>query len=697
MGSPKVLILFLVLLILFVRGQEDLLRSDSSELIRKALSARPLLMQMKVSQAPINFTSLFFEEDETYFYAVQQPNIQLLFVRPYSKFYTFRRLTQNFAYPTVVLNEAVLGPIVANISQTNVPDLIATHDLYKFWMKTLLTKILREGSFVPTKSVKYSVCMLSFNIYEDEFDASDNEYSITSSFYCCGPDAENDNIIDCKFVNEGFVYTIIQVSLYCFRLFFVGMIVHQVNKALRYLHAKDYFLENVTNWTYVPPVYTATFVPNLRPLVYNSKYWIIIGLALLHLAIYVACIVHSITPVSWQKDGVVISPENAIRYNLVFYLILPLLFIVNICITVIKAFVQNAPNSSDNDDSSDAAEQVTLWRMLSCVGSTLERIVRFVIIAIIAGFFSWIITLFIIRLQIIDTSRAIASILTGIIHFVGLVIYLLLTPSKTWIPLLSFQQEAKGVQHNIPEMQTPQTPHEDSEDENDQQSLLQKPERRQQTTATSLLLRYLKYKVPTWIFEMIWLTSLFIPCFIAATVLIRAVWSTLLLFILDPMQVQLYLYIISLATTIWKFFNDLSTPYQRIKAYLVEKKDSKSINDVIKNNEKVIHLTEQSIKDEKREAKEQGEEPPEYKYYIILSWRRFMQLCDMINVAYLLRAVMVRLILTIFILCIYFLGTSMFDVRANVASTGKLLGGGSSIVLGLFAAGLYPIFLTFDT
>lgn len=70
--------------------------------------------------------------------------------------------------------------------------------------------------------------------------------------------------------------------------------------------------------------------------------------------------------------------------------------------------------------------------------------------------------------------------------------------------------------------------------------------------------RFFGFILPSRVFEILWVSSWFYLCYMAATFLTRFIWSTLLLFIFYPDEVQVYSYFLSLFIAIWKFMVDLN-------------------------------------------------------------------------------------------------------------------------------------------
>lgn len=155
---------------------------------------------------------------------------------------------------------------------------------------------------------------------------------------------------------------------------------------------------------------------------------------------------------------------------------------------------------------------------------------------------------------------------------------------------------------------------------------------------------FLVYMLPTIIFEGIWFLSWFILTTVFASVFTRVIWSTLLLFIFNPEQVQIYLYIVSLGTTMYKFWNDMNEPYAKVKGFIATNRFIKTIQSVEKSNVEMLKLSPTQVQNRRLVQ-------DDMYYWLIMKIEYFHELCSLVNISYFVRATMVRMFFTLFIIC----------------------------------------------
>jgi hypothetical protein len=167
--------------------------------------------------------------------------------------------------------------------------------------------------------------------------------------------------------------------------------------------------------------------------------------------------------------------------------------------------------------------------------------------------------------------------------------------------------------------------------------------------------------LPTYVFEAIWFLSWFFLCAIAATVFTRFVWSSLLLFVFNPDQVQIYLYGISILTTFYKFISDLNDPYARAKSTLVQNRWIMTTQAVQSFNKFILGMSKTQIF-ERKQTNEACD------YLMIMKIKQFRELCSLVNIDYFMRQTLVRMFFTLFIIGMLFLGTTIFAGDGNPES-----------------------------
>lgn len=150
----------------------------------------------------------------------------------------------------------------------------------------------------------------------------------------------------------------------------------------------------------------------------------------------------------------------------------------------------------------------------------------------------------------------------------------------------------------------------------------------------------------------------------------------MLLFIFNPEQVQIYLYIASLCTAFYKFYSDLNEPYAKVMAYLVANRNTMTIDQIETSNRNCIQWTKTQVKDRKRVT-------DECSYFILMKIEQFKELCHCVGVSYFIRAIIVRMLLTLFIIFMFFLGTSIFSAEKGNETF--------NLTLKILASSLLPI------
>ena len=101
--------------------------------------------------------------------------------------------------------------------------------------------------------------------------------------------------------------------------------------------------------------------------------------------------------------------------------------------------------------------------------------------------------------------------------------------------------------------------------------------------------------------------------------------------------------------TLWKFVFDLNEPYVKIKAFLMNNRPVRSIEYIKYFNEKILNMPQ-----EDRSMRKWGSEP--VNYFMVMNFELFHELCSLVNVNYLVRGIWTRVLFTLFILFMFFLG-----------------------------------------
>jgi len=170
------------------------------------------------------------------------------------------------------------------------------------------------------------------------------------------------------------------------------------------------------------------------------------------------------------------------------------------------------------------------------------------------------------------------------------------------------------------------------------------------------------YWFPSWFFEFIWMFVFYYLTYMAAATLTRFLWSSILLFTLYPDQVQTYLYIFSVLLTLYRFWNELNEPYETIRAWILSNRGSFPLEWLPRHNTRMLKMTPMQRNDRKKTSLT-GD------YIRPLTTELFLEVCKATNVGYLLRMTVVRLLVTMVVLCMFYLATTIFVPLSGSAET----------------------------
>lgn len=111
-------------------------------------------------------------------------------------------------------------------------------------------------------------------------------------------------------------------------------------------------------------------------------------------------------------------------------------------------------------------------------------------------------------------------------------------------------------------------------------------------------------------------------------------------------------------------------------AFLVANRNTMTIEQIENSNRNCLQWTRAQIKDRKRIT-------DECSYFMLLKIEQFKELCHCVGVTYFIRAIIVRMLLTLFVIFMFFLGTSIFSSEKGNESF--------NLTLKILASSLLPI------
>lgn len=117
---------------------------------------------------------------------------------------------------------------------------------------------------------------------------------------------------------------------------------------------------------------------------------------------------------------------------------------------------------------------------------------------------------------------------------------------------------------------------------------------------------------------------------------------------------QIYVYILTVFITVWRFWSELNEPYGKVKAYLMNNRTVHTVRSVQRFNQRILGLST-----EERYKRKQGQETTYAMTFMPMSL--FHELCHLSNVFYLVKATLARFFLTLFILSLFVFGTFIFS------------------------------------
>jgi len=505
---------------------------------------------------------------------------------------------------------------------------------------------------------------------------------------------EGTKTCSCTAHNEDMKFTVAHITLIFARLVIAFLLINWFLSKMRVFKQPKDFLEHVTNNYYMPPMFIMDRLPKfMEHYAHDSRGWVSFEIAGTHFFIYAIALVHSFTPFKWPTKRDIETATTGIPTATIrgFYaesnawlyafVILPAVIGINIITVYFKTMVPRKTLKIKYTHKRD---------------NTIERIIKFLVSLIFGAFAALLTTIVLLHVHAFRNFKrdfvGFVMVVTGIIFAyvfhaskdVQLWSEFLRDRFEKWTiakeekekkqkqkqresTLLNLQGEDGSVTAplNSGNDDSSTTPMDDNEKTDEPATPLPTTENAASVpppmkkidydeTEFSIWAHLFKYLIPTWLFDAAWMISWFFLSYIAGTVITRLIWSSLLLIIFNPDQVQLYLYIISLLTTVYKFFGELNEPYAKVKAFLANNRYTMTLRTANNLNNFILPLTQQQLR-LKKEIQE------DCFYFQKMQFSQFLELCRLVNVRYFLRAVVARMFFTLFVLGMFFLGTFIFN------------------------------------
>ncbi len=648
----------LLLLVVFLCITIFRIQGEQINLQQKFVPPTSIFTTTKFSNEPLLYYRFTVADWKQYSLHLPNPtsyvfsnNSAIIFAPYHTNFYTLGQYWKSFGFFEPELQLWSIQTILSNISTSMVQ--LSDENLIKFHESAILSILLANGSSFASNNM--------FGCVEQSNSPFSSIYEFRNKlYYCC--DVKG----DCRYKTEPSLYVLAQVLLHFMRFGFAVIILSYITGKFKYFHQNEFMLTHMTNSYFMPDFWLAALIPPLKKYSYNVKNWIICLLIGVFAFVFLLCIVFAIQPLDpirneSQKENpqfLFVSTERFFKWDTILYsfVFLPVLFPLTIIVTIIKFRV---PRNKHNRIALALKRKAIGW---------IERILRFVICLSIGLVLAlvWILLMYISN--VLSEFHAVMLFVTGATCVMGITVYMLLQqPQTSYYWALMRLQKKKTVdaddgllesdEHAYVEMLTTapesSTDMQEAKVKSRSDKLLEEAVLPTVLYSNNVVELYLFYVVPTYIFEMIWLTCTFYLTFIAATVLTRFIWASLLLFALYPEQLNLYVYLLTIFGAIIKFATQLNQPYELVKTKIIQEKSLVLRDSIDSWNDFMKTMTEETIKERLKLSAYVG-------YYIPVSWKYFMQICKEINTMYFLRGTLFRMVLTILILLIFFLISHVF-------------------------------------
>lgn len=601
----------------------------------------PKLVQSKIdilnseSGKHLNYRFTFTSEHGKHFTFIATNMTQYLFLSAFTELFSYTLITRKFFF-----NELEFDIPVKYSDPYN--DLKVIDENEKIIKNIIGDTNITQNGFVLCQELTWdwnAEILLPHKLISN-FNREEKQLLVAKSFRCCNND------LNCNYEREKWILTLVHIFFVFFKFAFVVLALSFITKARKFIFMKREHCTHVTNSYYDPPFWLTSFLPN-KKWAYSIRNWAILYAFGIIGIIFLLNFIHILTPVDWDKNERSIP---IIKFNEIFndvqigtkefagpwfyaLIMFPISIIGLLFFSIVKLCSRHVSwKQTKNIYSNAGSKDPILLRILL-------KIVRGIISIVFGASTSLIIFFVLLRAYDLHEYNDIFILCQGYLLFIYCSAYYFF--SNTLATFLQSKIFTLGLKNEDAKLA-------DSMLGNDS-----KPKYVKSLSITLLLRYFVVYELISLIIEFIFYSFFFFSAFLASSVICRQLWTIVVLFILNPDDIQFGVFVATVGITFLKFFNDLSKPYTKIRVKLLEEKPLLTSTYVEKWNPYIMSLNQDQIHD-------RFENDESCSYYIFLSWEKFFKICTDSKVDYFVKKVITRAAVSLTAVFIFFMGFVTF-------------------------------------
>jgi hypothetical protein len=550
----------------------------------------------------------------------------LLWVQPYALLYTFGTINDNIAFETVQFKTNITLYISNQYTSINT----SSSDSWKLMISSFQNRY-EYAKYVVDNIVTELRDTVINNGYHVCFEKIAVQQIYNDAFYCRTIDKiSSDDVADDPVNTEVKMNPFILGSMIMFNLTkfaFAAYMFYYVNLKMNHLHAlSEELIHNdliVSNSTYEPPLWQNIF-PSIIPLKFRVNFHIWEGwrLVFLHIILYTLATITCLTRLYWPVDT---KDSGIITVTYISFKI-PLLFLIcslNAGCTIIKLFFSKVPSHIQAQqgfslvNNAGFAMKMLFGLFTSCLITAALVVSNYYV------FQPFFIPMFSVDLFMFLVTLIVLTVTFWSSHTQGLNI-------QGWILLNSLSCGVINTKERL--------------------------ENYDIESSSALRAIYFMFG---WILDVVWIFTLFILGMNTGVIIFRLAMCTMANLVIDTNTVAMYSYFITVGTTLWSFISDIERPFDYVKEFLLDRRLIFTREQIELYNNSVSNYSDTEV-DDAYLQKMKGK----YRivhYRVLMTWSEYLTLSDMARVEMMAQAKITQFVVTLVILCIFYLGISTFD------------------------------------
>jgi hypothetical protein len=613
-------LLFIVALLVGTAFSEPMFSNKTLSMVNGNMTQSGMVMTIVTVQfesIPANMTQEQIDMLGRFSNIYIVPYESMLFIKPYMRYYTALSLTQNFWFSVINITNAAAPSILTELS---------SNASYSPFLKYFTAEVAVKS--LNTSRGEVSIC--SYYIEGDQ--------SLTP-FYCIDSQTGNYHI-----AKMPVILVFMDVAYYLFQTCVTAGVIYYFVYKLRLIRKGKKFVF-VTDSTKNPPFWQCTFAPFCKtPQLTNFRFWDALQISVLHIVMSIFTLLSQFVPITWPKynnDNDMWSPLNE---RLPFFIWVLVVIIVNTILFFIKLVTecQHHRRVKVQMPNTKLSKFIRAGISLLCGAACLPILIFYV--------------------GILPTSQ---SDYRRYLWYSSAVLFTFmmcvhLYRKTTYIDRVIMQRfNPNNIDEDDRYFELSENLSDISPEHYNEFKIAHKKHFANYATLITFLLC---------LQQGAWITTQIVNTFTSMFVINRFLQSTIINCLVNSSMITTYGYIVSIFVVFYKFMIDIEAPYVKLKNMIAKERGGLSWDRILGYRTWCLTVPMQDIQTDLRMFRE--------IYYVIpMTWTVFLRLSKVMRIERITNKVLIRMGLTLFTLCVFFMASQSFDNTffSKVGSTNAVL------------------------